>query len=55
MNRAIDAAAAAQTGIGGIDDRIDVERRDVTAYDAQVCVLHSMRLAWRSADVDLNL
>ena len=33
VNRAIDPAAARELGIGGVDDRIDVERRDVGDED----------------------
>jgi hypothetical protein len=33
VNGAVHAAAAGQTRIGGVDDRIDVERCDVTRLE----------------------
>ena len=35
MNGAVDAAAAEQRGVGGIDDGVDVERRDVGDADLE--------------------
>src|SRR5438067_9110340 len=42
VNRAIDAAAAEQGLVGGVDDRIDVEKCDVAFDDLDHGVLRSM-------------
>ena len=35
MDGAVDAAAAEQRGVGGVDERVDVERRDVGDADLE--------------------
>jgi hypothetical protein len=35
MNRAVDSTATEQTSVRGVDDRINIKSRDVTANDAQ--------------------
>jgi hypothetical protein len=40
MDRAVDAAAAQQRGIGGVDDRVDRERRDVAFEELDARIRH---------------
>ena len=49
MDRAIDAAAAQETRVGGIDDRVDGERRNITA-NSRDFRMHGVIFAFRQAD-----